>query len=154
MGQRGPARKPTALKVLHGETRPSRLHPDQPVPRAELPTAPTYLSAAAKRIWKHTAAELEYMGLLTGADQEALAMYCTAVALHAQAVREVNRDGVLVDGAVPGTRVKHPALQVIRDQATLAKGYAQQFGLTPAARASLTIGKKEDDGAGAERLLS
>lgn len=137
------ARKPTALKLLHGETRPSRLNLDEPQPRDGVPDPPDWLSAETRAVWDRTSAELAAMGLLTTADRDALAVYCQAVVHHAAAVREVEGRGLLVKGR-GGVMVKNPACQMVREQAVLIKIMGQQFGLTPTARASLTTGPSSD----------
>lgn len=149
MGARGPDRKPTALRVLHGQSVPA----DEVQPRSETPDPPEWLTNEAREVWDRTVPELEHMRVLTSVDGEALAMYCTAVALHAEAVETVDREGLVVTGAM-GAQIKHPLMQVIRDQATMAMTYARAFGMTPASRVGLTTGKKPDDGKSAERLLS
>lgn len=152
MGERGPAPKPTALRVLHGETRPSRVNANEPMPRAGLPDAPSWLEPATREVWDRTVAELAHMRVLTSADRDALVVYCQAVVHHARAVREVAATGLLIEGK-DGYPVKNPAMQFVRDQAVLIKVMAGQFGLTPAARVGLTTGDAPDV-EGAARLLS
>ena len=60
MGQRGPAPLPVALKVLRGETRPSRLRysPHSVTP----PAKPGDLDAAAGRVWDRILAVTDHIG--------------------------------------------------------------------------------------------
>ena len=41
--------------------------------------------------------------------------------------------------AANGAPVRNPAVQVMRDQAMIVRAYAQELGLTPAARVALRI---------------
>ena len=152
MGARGPAPKPTQLKLLHGETRPSRVNLNEPSPRAELPEPPEWLVGEALRVWRYTLGELRHMRVVTAADRDALAVYCQAVAHYAEAAAAVSEQGMLITGK-DGYTVRNPAMQFVRDQAVLVKAMAGQFGLTPSARVGLTAGEAPD-ATGAERLLS
>ena len=73
MGQRGPAPKPTQLKVLQGTYRPDRARgeilPD--TPQDILP--PEHLSEPAREKWLELAPMLERNGLLTECDLDTLA---------------------------------------------------------------------------------
>lgn len=152
MGSRGPAPKPTALKLLHGQNKPSQVNPNEPRPREALPVAPEWLSEETRAVWDRVVGELSHMRVVTAADADALVVYCQAVVHHRRAVESVERDGMLITGRL-GEPVKNPVMQFVRDQAVLVKVMAQQFGLTPAARVGLTAGEV-DDRSGAERLLS
>lgn len=144
--------KPTALKLLHGETRPSQLNPNEPMPRMVAPDPPVWLSGRALEVWRRVAAELAHMRVLSAADGDALVVYCQAVAHYEEAVALVGEQGMLVRGRL-GEWVKNPAMQFVRDQAVLVKVMAREFGLTPAARVGLAVGDVRESG-GAERLLS
>ena len=137
MGQRGPAARPTALKVVAGERR-DRINTAEPVvPPGEV-IAPDWLSDDARREWDRLAPTLIRMGVLTSIDRDALAVYCEAVAHYEQAVTLVDKSAVLIRG----TRglVKNPAMQVARDQAAIIRAYARELGLTPSARSEMVHG--------------
>lgn len=152
MGDRGPAPKPTNLKLLHGETRPSRINASEPRPRPALPDAPSWLSDDVRAVWDRVVTELRHMRVVTAADTDALVVYCQAVVHHREACEQVNRDGLMMIGQ-KGELVKNPAMQFVRDQAVLIKVMASQFGLTPAARVGLTAGEAPSV-EGVERLFS
>jgi P27 family predicted phage terminase small subunit len=153
MGARGPAPTPTQLRLLHGETRPSRIHQNEPKPRAVLPVAPDWLTDRARSVWDRTVAELDHMGMATMADQDSLVVYCQSVAHYEEACRLVNTAGLLIRGRDGGV-VKNPAMQFVRDQAVLIRAYAREFGLTPAARVGLETGEQPEQHLGPQRLLS
>ena len=155
MGQRGPAPKPTKLKLLHGETRPSRIGPPDPQPRETAPEAPGWLAVEARAVWDRTVAELKAMGLACAADTDALVVYCNAVVNHARAQQILDRSGVVIKG-VDGGIVRNPANAVANHNAAVIARFAREFGLTPSARVSLTGEPREPEDARrlAARLLS
>jgi P27 family predicted phage terminase small subunit len=151
MGKRGPAPKPTNLRVLHGE-RPYRINQREPQPSAAMLELPGWLSDPAREVWERLAPDLERRGLLTAWDVDTFAVLCNAVAHHRQAAKLVARSGVLIKGRKDAV-VKSPAMQVIRDTAQTIRAYAQEFGLTPSARSQLIV-PEAHRGDEAERLLS
>lgn len=155
MGRRGPAPVPTRLKVLRGETRPSRLGTGEPVPRDAAPVPPPWLSPDALRIWDRTVAELTAMGMAHAADTDSLVVYCTAVINHARAQQLLDAAGPLIKG-VEGNVVRNPAVAVVHASSVVIGKFAREFGLTPAARVSLGTPPQGIQGSRdvAERLLS
>jgi P27 family predicted phage terminase small subunit len=155
VGRRGPAPQPSRLKVLHGETRPSRLPQGEPVPRDAAPVPPAWLSADARAVWDRTTAELAAMGMCHAADTDSLVVYCTAVVNHARAQQLIDAGGVLLKG-VEGGVVRSPAVAVVHAASVVINRYAREFGLTPSARVSLGRPPADLMGtrAAAERLLS
>lgn len=144
MGKRGPAPKPTVLKLIDG-TRGSRVNHDEPLPTDAPPEAPATLSDAAREVWDYTLAELEAMRLAKAADRDALACYCEAVVNHRKASAVLAQSTILIKG-IHGGLVRNPALAVQRDSATLIRAFAQEFGLTPSARSGIAVGGKGAEG--------
>ncbi len=144
MGKRGPAKTPPALAKLRGDTRPSVVNPSAPDPPAEAVVPPEYLDLDALGVWNRLAPTLEARGILTKWDVDAFAAYCTAVVHHRRAVEAVNRSGILVGRG--SATVKHPALQVVRDQAALIVTLGGRFGLTPSDRSSIRLPEAPQDG--------
>lgn len=140
----GPAPKPTSLRVLEGEKRPSRIPANEPVP-AELDVeCPSYLDAEQRAVWDAYAPDLTRKGVLTFWDVEAFAAYCVAVVRHAQAVQTINATDSLLVRNQRGV-ARHPALAAERDQAMLMMALGSRFGLTPADRA--VLGRSRGDAA-------
>jgi P27 family predicted phage terminase small subunit len=151
MGKRGPAPKPTQLKVLHGEKRPSRIRP-QPQPREALPEAPE-MTKTAREVWDYTIRELGPMKIATSADRDALAAYCEAVAIHRRATRLLAQEELLIEGQ-RGNLVRNPAVQMQRDAAQTMKAFAAEFGLTPRARAEFKVADAGGESDDVQALLS
>ena len=79
MGQRGPMPKPAALRLLEGNAgkRPLNLT-DGINPKIEIPAPPKHLGREARKEWKRITPLLEDLGLISGLDRTALALYCQA----------------------------------------------------------------------------
>ncbi|WP_282703235.1 phage terminase small subunit P27 family [Streptomyces sp. CC219B] len=160
MGKRGPAPKPTQLRVLHGD-RKDRINTDEPTPSADEVAPPTWLSDEAREVWDEYAPDLEAKRVLTAWDVEAFAAWCDAVARRRDAARHVEEEGAVVEspvfnknGDITGhRRGKNPWLLALDAADAQVRTYGARFGLTPSDRASLKI-PNEGDGLGAERLLS
>jgi P27 family predicted phage terminase small subunit len=135
MGRRGPAPKPTALRVLHGE-KPYRINHAEPRPLLESPLRPDWLSPHATAEWDRITPDLEHMGVAWSVDSTALACYCESVARLRAALSVVAEYGLTVDGE-DGRPVKNPAVAMARDASNDVRVWAREFGLTPASRVGL-----------------
>lgn len=151
MGARGPQPKPTALRVLEGEKRPSRINANEPRPAEGLPECPGGVTVEVRAVWDYYIAQAEIMRTARPPDRDALHAYCEAVVLHRRAVKLVERDGVLIVGALGGL-VRNPALTVVKQAAETIKVFGREFGFTPASRVGMTVTGADDD-KGAQRLL-
>ncbi|MGW4030759.1 phage terminase small subunit P27 family [Streptomyces sp. NPDC004838] len=160
MGMRGPAPKPTALRVLHGD-RKDRINTAEPRPDEGELTPPDWLSDQALEVWHALADDLTAKGVLTPWDCEAYANYCDAVARRRDAAEHVATEGAVVEhpvfnknGDQTGVRMGKNAWLLALDAADAqVRTYGARFGLTPSDRAQLKIGGQSKPG-GAERLLS
>jgi P27 family predicted phage terminase small subunit len=135
VGKRGPAPKPTALRLVDGD-RADRINLNEPAPAATRPQCPADASDDVRAIWSYTVAELESMGIAYAADRDSIICYCEAVVTHRKASAVLAKSPVLIKG-VYGTLVRNPALQVQRDAAMTVRMFAQEFGLTPSARSRI-----------------
>lgn len=150
MGRRGPAPKPTKLRILHGDEE-RRINRNEPQPAEGQPEPPAALDAASRDVWNYVVAELDAMGLANRPDRDQLHAYCEAVALHSKAVKLVHAAGPLLrdeDGQVR----TNPAVRIQMQASRSMLLFAREFGLTPAARVHLTAGVIAD--VHADRLLS
>jgi P27 family predicted phage terminase small subunit len=143
MGERGPPRKPTPLRLLHGEQkdRINRSEP-KPEPRDRPPSCPSYLKGEGRNEWRRRAPDLHQKGLLTDWDLPLFEQWCIQVQVKHQAYTEWAADGfaATVTGYRGGT-IKHPALQAMRDAATTMLSISKRFGFTPSDRAGIEMPK-------------
>jgi P27 family predicted phage terminase small subunit len=160
VGARGPAPKPTRLRVLHGG-HPERINRNEPQPAALPVECPTYLSEAARAKWVELAPHLEVMGVLTAVDVDLLAAYCECyarwrrLAQLAASSPPVFRRGGKAEGDKPeGETVfaRNPLWSQVRDAEAALRVMAREFGFTPSARSGLRA--QSAVGAAAERLLT
>lgn len=157
MGARGPAPKPTNLKVLHGE-RKDRINRNEPLPQSTV-RMPSDLSDGAKKVWKRLAPDLQAKGVLTAWDVDEFSSFCDAVERRARAAKNLDKEGEVVNepvfnrnGELTGHR---PALskwwQVWKGANEAMLRYGARFGMSPSDRSQLTIGGNSD-GQGADLL--
>ena len=137
MGRRGPAPTPTKVKILRGETRPSRVNYNEPIPSADVPAMPPDMDAEAKAVWRRVISGMGHLGVIRVPDSDILRCYCEAVSRYAQAARLYAGSGPLVrrDGGL----VKNPLHQVIRDDGEQIRLFARELGLSPSARVGLRV---------------
>ena len=136
MGARGPAPIPNRLRLLRGETRPSRVNYNEPIPVALNLQVPSDLSSEAREVWVAVVQAVHHTGVLTSADVDTLRLYCEAVARYRSAEDMLVKTGPLIKGR-NGEFVKNPLHQIVRDNALLMRSLARELGLTPAARSGL-----------------
>lgn len=153
MGKRGPAPKPTKLRLLHGD-QPKRINKDEPQPAEGRPQCPEGVTDEVRAIWDYTLDQLIVMDLATPADRDALVAYCEAVVTHRRASAILAKSQVLIPGAIKGTVVRNPAVQIQRDSAALVRAFANEFGFTPSARSEIRKSGSRDHGPSAARYLS
>jgi P27 family predicted phage terminase small subunit len=137
LGRRGPAPTPTKVKILRGETRPSRLNIHEPIPSSDVPKMPADMDAEAKAVWRRVISSMGHTGVIRVPDSDILRCYCEAVSRYAQAARLYAGSGPLVrrDAGL----VKNPLHQVIRDDGDQIRLFARELGLSPSARAGLRV---------------
>ncbi|MEX1173512.1 MAG: phage terminase small subunit P27 family [Chloroflexota bacterium] len=138
MGRRGPAPTPTKVKMLRGETRPSRLNHREPMPSPDVPKMPADMDPEAKVVWRRVLRDMRHTGVIRAADTDVLRAYCEGVARYQHAARLLGQSGPLVRGQ-RGELVKNPLHQVVRDNADEIRQFARELGLSPSARVGLRI---------------
>lgn len=153
MGKRGPAPKPSALKVLAGNPGGRRLPAEpEPSPLLQVPPPPVWLDTEAKREWKRVGQELLGLGLLTSLDVVAFAGYCQAFGAYVKANRMLRREGMVIE--VNGVKQRNLWAKVAADAFDqMQKGLAQ-FGLTPSARVRMNPEEKAGEEDELVRMLS
>ena len=155
-GSRGPMPKPAVLKLLANNPgkRPLNLA-DGVNPRVEIPSPPKHLGKEAVKEWKRITPLLEELGLISGLDRAALALYCQAYGRctelemamkgrvanleakgteYAEAVYLTSRSVVQKSGY----EQQSVLVQLIRSHREEVNRYLGHFGLSPAARARVT----------------
>lgn len=168
MGRRGPAPKPSKLKIAAGNPGKRTINPREPKPDSNQPAMPLWLSTRAKAEWRRIAPELVKLGLLSKIDLAALAAYCQAFAEIEIATRTIEAEGricrmpILAEedvtelvanpktgdmewkittkkGQIIGERLKtHPAATQQREAFRIVKQFLAEFGLSPSSRTNVS----------------
>ncbi|NLX17583.1 MAG: phage terminase small subunit P27 family [Ramlibacter sp.] len=151
-GSRGPMPKPAALKLLEGNPGKRALNLGDGVnPRIEIPAPPRHLGKEARKEWKRITPLLEELGLISGLDRTALALYCQAAgrlaeleeAFNGQVNRLMAENGMDYPDAVyqashavtpSGYAQQSVMVQLIKSHREQVNRYLQHFGLSPSAR--------------------
>jgi len=142
MGLRGPAPKPSGIRVLEGNPAKRSLPANEPRPLAAEPEMPGYLDREARREWKRLVPILLSMRVLTVADGVALASLCQAYSMLVQAHNAMQQatkgggSGLLVK-TPSGYVQQSPLIGIINSQVEIINRISREFGLTPASRTRL-----------------
>jgi P27 family predicted phage terminase small subunit len=136
---RGRKPTPTRLKVLTGNPGKRAFNDEEPRPEPSIPDCPPELSAAAQREWQRLVGELAKLRVLTNLDRAALAAYCGAYALWAEATEAIGKYGVMVKSPT-GFPIQSPYVSIANRQAEIMMRISSEFGFTPASRGRISVG--------------
>lgn len=145
-------RKPTALKLVQGTTRPDRMMKNEPQPDIAIPPAPHHLSAHAREEWNRMSPLLEDMGLIAEADRVAFSMYCQAWGDHVKAEYMIRKHGH-VEKTTNGNVIQSPWVGISNKAKLIAHKFLVEFGLTPASRSKVNSTPKETKKDSKERFF-
>lgn len=152
MGARGPAPKPSELKLLEG----GRGHRDISLnttfrPEVGMPEAPRWLNKEARKAWRRLGSELIYYNLLSKVDRDAFSMLCQTIgrleiierSITARMDTELAKpDGdaadALLDSTPNGLKIQAAIYQVLNKEQEKLHRLLAEFGLTPAQRARVS----------------
>lgn len=154
MGQRGPAPKPHALRVLEGtdkyETR-GRLGDIMP---SGTPTPPDWLSPSEKTIWDECVRLLSQVkGLLAEVDRESLARYCADREEYVRCRETIESEGRYATGKGGGV-YQHPAVGLRNKAHERMMRFEAKFAMTPADRARMEFAGDQAAKAEVDDLLA
>lgn len=142
MGKRGPRKQPTALRILRGNPSKERLDTGEPQPPADQIAPPDFCTGEAADKFRALAPQLHALGVLTNVDLDALGRYCV---LHVEWKKHLaicQRGGDVLIGRDESGRVKYtqvgPSATLVNKYGAQLLRLAQEFGLTPSSRASMT----------------
>lgn len=124
--------EPRALKLLKGETRPSRVPSWEPEAEPGSVVAPASLSPDALEVWDTHAPELERIGLLRPRNVDTFAILCAAIVEWRKAAALLSATGPVVKGK-DAPLVSNPAAREFARFAELVRRYSIEFGMTPGA---------------------
>jgi len=131
---RGRKPKPTRVKEVTGNPGKRPLNDQEPQLAAGVPDIPAHLNDVARAEWERIAPQLAAAGVLTQADRAALAGYCVAWARWVEAEEKVRASGLLLKDKDSGKLFKNPFLAIANEALAQMRGFASEFGLSPASR--------------------
>lgn len=134
---RGRRPKPTRLKLLTGNPGKRPLNEDEPRPEAVIPDCPAELGPVGQREWDRLVGELAALRLFTNLDRAALAAYCGAYAMWAEATEAIQKFGTMVKSPT-GFPIQSPYVSIANRQAEIMMRIASEFGFTPASRSRIS----------------
>ena len=144
MGLRGPAPKPTKMRILEGNPARRPLPENEPQPENKMPTCPAHLNAEAKREWRRMGRELHRIGLLTMVDRAAFAAYCQHWARWVEAEQHLQKDEIkLVYQSANGMWRQNPWIAVANEAMKGMHTFLGEFGMTPSARTRIQVTQPE-----------
>ena len=145
MGKRGPPKTPTAIRRARGTLRVHR--DDEPQPPAGGVHMPPHLGEVAAARWHELLPMLQAIRVMTQADIEALARYCDTYEWWLATRAKLKADGdtypILNDGGEVKYIAQRPEVSIAHKLAQQLRQLEQDFGLNPAARASLHVEKPQ-----------
>ena len=131
-GRRRGQGKPTALKILAGTARASRIDPNEPQPNIKLAAPPKHLSDEAKKEWRRIGKKLLRLGIVSEIDYAALGLYCENWSRWIEAELAMQKYGLmLVKDKFPTVS---PYLKIANDAMAGMLRVLVEFGMTPSAR--------------------
>lgn len=146
----GRPRKPTALLEAEGAF---KKNPKRKVERKNEPTfrkgviRPKHLKGLASATWDALVEEMDAIGLLQRVDSQALEAACVAYAQAVSAENAIAKHGMtysVVDQIGNEIPRKRPEVDVLNAAWGRYRSFCTEFGLTPASRSRLGVGKQED----------
>ncbi len=137
--------KPRSLEILQGKPgkRPLR---NEPEPDICIPDPPDFLEGEALAEWNRMAPQLEKLSLISEVDRTAFAAYCKLYTRWVEAEAELEQSNLLVK-TTHGNVIQNPLVGIVNTALVNMLKYLTEFGMTPAARARVSI-KKDNGGDG------
>jgi len=141
----GRPKKPTQLKILHGNPGKRPLPQNEPHPEIGIPTRPEWLSTEAKREWNRVVPELARLGLLAKIDRALISAYCESWAMYVHAIKTIQEDGTtfVTD---KGYIAQRPEVGIAKAMLEKMGQLSAKFGFTPSDRSKMAAPEiKEED---------
>ena len=134
---RGRRPVPTRIKVLTGNPGKRPLNGHEPQPEPTVPDCPPQLGPVAREEWDRLIGELASLRIVTALDRSALAAYCNAYGLWAEAAEAIQKYGTMVKSPT-GYPIQSPYVSIANRQAEIMMRIASEFGFTPASRSRIS----------------
>jgi P27 family predicted phage terminase small subunit len=141
MGRRGRRPEPTIYKLARGNPGKRPLNDHEPRPPADAVRPPDWVTGVAREKWDEVVPKLLAMGVMTNADVDTIARYCSMHEQYLKYLEQVRRGLDVIVMRDESGRVKYmqsaPAATMLLKLATAMLRIEQEFGLTPSARSGI-----------------
>ena len=146
-GASGRPRKPSALKILHGdfEKDPQRRNKREPMPKPGKPIRPRHLRGEARKAWDRLAELLSEMKVSTKADRDGMEQYACLYERWRITLKDVQTNGSVIDGR------RNPADVAMMEYSRQLHKLLTEFGLTPSSRTRVQIEQETNSKSDLER---
>ena len=134
---------PTKLKVLQGNPGKRPLNESEPKPEAtdEGLEAPEFLNKVAREEWNRIVPIMRNLGVMTDVDTGIMIGYCQAYATLRKAIEDIEKYGLVYQPNEDKPYLQQtPFLSIANKAMTQMRKHASELGLTPSARARLSVG--------------
>ena len=144
MGKRGPKKTPTAILQRRGSWRGDS-RDGEPAAEIGQPAMPSWVTDDAVAVWSQVCSHLSSLGVLATTDGNAIGRYCVLLVRWVSAVRFLEKYGesypVTSRSGDSVTTVfrQFPQAATATKLATLLLRLEQEFGMTPASRANISV---------------
>lgn len=116
---------------------------NEPKPEVDTPECPVELGPVARKEWDRLVVQLGALRILTQLDRAALAAYCGAYGMWAEATEAIQKYGTMVKSPT-GYPVQSPYVSIANRQAEIMMRIASEFGFTPASRSRIAAPKPQE----------
>lgn len=141
---------PTQLRLVKGNPGKRPLSQREAKVALAEPTPPPFLNDDAKVEWGRVCSTLYRAGLMTELDRAALAAYCQAYGVWAQAERAILKlqaggeiNGLLMK-TTNGNVIQHALIGIANKARADVVKFSAEFGMTPSARSRVEAAPPED----------
>ena len=132
--------KPTHLKIIGGQKKPSRYNHDEPPANVGTALAPSWLSVRAAELFDQIGGTLHGMGIASPDDMHALALAASRLE-EIEILTAVIEDAGRIYQTEAGLWKARPEVAMRNEAMRHAQSLLAEFGLTPAARSKVSAGK-------------
>jgi P27 family predicted phage terminase small subunit len=148
MGQRGPAPKPTALRILQGNPGKTKLNPHEPQPAMAAPDLPppAWMTEEAREVWTRLRPDLPWLSIV---DVGMFSAYCSKYAQWREVEDFLRANGLTFEiREAPSGKEKLGKLKFIQQRPEVAIAQkcllmlcklGGELGLSPAARTRIHV---------------
>ena len=142
MGRRGPKPTPTATLKQRGSAR-AKTRKREPRLNPEIPEAPKWLDAKAKKYWVEICQDVAPMKVVALADAGALALLAESLWQYNEAKKLFKKHGIMTKTHL-GNYIQNPAFGAMNKAWERVLKVYREFGMTPSSRTAVS-GEKDKD---------